>query len=78
MQRELQVSVSRSWLFAGGSAVAVIALVVGLWVGINLGSPGQTNVVAASFDSTSLASSHMVGDESVKVIGAACSSKGLE
>ena len=72
MQRELKVSVSRSWFLAGGSMVAVIALVVGLWVGISLGSPGQTRVVAASFDSASLASSHTATDGLGQVKGAAC------
>ncbi len=78
MQRELEISVSRSWIFAGGSAIAVVALVVGLWVGISLGSPGQTSVVAASFDSASIATSHTPADGLGKIKGAACSSVTLE
>ena len=80
MQTQLKVSVSRSWIFAGGSTIAVIALVVGLWIGIGLGSPGQTSVVAASFDSASHASSEMAteGYGLGKVKGAACSSVVLD
>lgn len=54
MNRELAVTVSRSWLLGVGSTIAVLALVVGLWAGISLGSPGQTSVVAASYASESL------------------------
>jgi len=78
MHRELKVTVTRSWILGGGSAVAVAALAVGLWVGIGLGSPGQTSVAAASYDSGSLASSHTATDGFGKVKGAACSSYGLE
>ena len=78
MQNELKVTFSRSWLLAGGSVVAVVAIVVGLWVGINLGSPGQTSVAAASFDSASVASSHTATDGLGKVKGVACSSYALE
>ena len=78
MQRELKVTVSRSWLWGGGSAVAVIALVVGLWVGIGLGSPGPASVVAASYDSGSLASSYSQTDGIGKVKGAACASSDSE
>ncbi len=74
MQNELKVTFSRSWLLAGGSVVAVVALVVGLWIGINLGSPGQTSIAAASFDSGSLASSQTSTDGFGKVTGKACSS----
>ncbi len=56
MNRELAVTVSRSWLLGVGSMVAVVALVVGLWAGISLGSPGQASVVAASYDTGSLVS----------------------
>ncbi|PKB64178.1 MAG: hypothetical protein BZY80_03515 [SAR202 cluster bacterium Io17-Chloro-G2] len=72
MQRELIVSVSRSWLLGGGSVLAVVALVVGLWVGISLGSGAQTSVVAASFDSGSIASDHTAVEGLGKVKGAAC------
>ena len=73
MNRELAITVSRSWLLGVGSMVAVVALVVGLWAGISLGSPGQTSLVAASYDSGSLASSHTATDGFGKVKGAACS-----
>ena len=56
MNRELAITVSRSWLLGVGSMIAVVALVVGLWAGISLGSPGQTGVVAASYDTGSMVS----------------------
>ena len=73
MQREFKLTVPRSWFLASVSTVAVVALVVGLWVGMNLSSPGQTSVVAASYDSGSLASTHSAADGYVKAGGAACS-----
>ena len=56
-----------------GSVVAVLALVVGIWVGINLGSSGPASVVAASYDTGIQASSHPTADGFGKVKGAACS-----
>ena len=73
MQRELKVTVPRSWFLASVATVALAALIVGLWVGINLGSAGQTSVVAASFDTGSLDISHSAPDAFGIVKGAACS-----
>lgn len=73
MQRELTVTVPRSWFLASVSTVALAILIVGLWVGINFGAAGQTTVVSASFDTETLTSSQSTPDGYGIVKGAACS-----